>query len=139
MKLEITAGGFTFIAEYQEEEGPKTVKAFREKLMPLTSRMIHVRWSGQAGWIPFGDLDLELEPENGTCYPHPGEVVIYPGGKSETEILLAYGYTNFASKAGQLPGNPLARIVEGNEHLAELGEKLLWEGAQEITFREIDD
>ena len=40
---------------------------------------------------------------------------------SETEILLAYGYVNFASKAGQLAGNHFATVVEGNEHLAELG------------------
>ncbi len=135
--LEITAGGFTFKARFEEQMAPKTVKVFREKLLPLDSRIIHVRWSGQAGWIPFGDLDLGLDPENGTCYPHPGEVVLYPGGVSETEILLAYGYVNFASKAGQLAGNHFATIYEGNENLAALGEKFLWEGAQEISFREV--
>ena len=95
-----------------------------------------MRWSGEAGWIPFGDLDLGLGPENATSYPHPGEIVLYPGGVSETEILLAYGYVNFASKAGQLAGNHFATIVEGNENLRELGKKFLWEGAQEIVFRE---
>lgn len=135
--LEITAGGFSFKARFEEEMAPKTVKVFREKLLPLDSRIIHVRWSGQAGWIPFGELDLGLAPENGTCYPHPGEVVLYPGGVSETEILLAYGYVNFASKAGQLAGNHFATIYEGNENLAALGEKFLWEGAQEISFREV--
>lgn len=134
--LEITAGGFTFRARY-EEAAPKTVAAFRDKLLPLDSRIIHVRWSGQAGWIPFGELDLGLDPENGTCYPHPGEIVIYPGGVSETELLIAYGYVNFASKAGQLAGNHFATIVEGNENLYALGEKFLWEGAQEISFREV--
>ena len=123
--LEITAGGFTFKARYEEDSAPKTVAAFKKHLLGLTSKIIHVRWSGQAGWIPFGDLDLGLEPENGTCYPHPGEIVIYPGGVSETELLIGYGYVNFAT------------IVEGNEHLAELGEKFLWEGAQEISFREV--
>ena len=97
------------------------------------------RSMSQAGWIPFGDLDLGIKPENGTCYPHPGELVIYPGGVSETELLLAYGYVNFASKAGQLAGNHFATIIEGNENLAALGEKFLWEGAQEISFREIDE
>lgn len=134
--LEITAGGFTFKARFEEEMAPKTVKTFREKLLPLDSKIIHVRWSGQGGWIPFGDLDLGLESENGTCYPNPGEIVLYPGGVSETEILLAYGYVNFASKAGQLAGNHFATIYEGNENLMELGTKFLWEGAQEITFRE---
>ncbi len=136
--LEITAGGFSFKARWEEQNAPKTVAALREKLFPLNSKIIHVRWSGQAGWIPFGELELGVGPENGTCYPHPGEIVLYPGGVSETEILLAYGYVNFASKAGQLAGNHFATIYEGNENLAALGEKFLWEGAQDITFREVE-
>jgi hypothetical protein len=63
--------------------------------------------------------------------------VIYPGGVSETELLMAYGYVNFASKAGQLAGNHFATVVEGAENLYTLGEKFLWDGAQEITFREV--
>ena len=135
--LEIKAGGFTFLARYEEEAAPATVAAFRKKLLPLSSKIIHVRWSGQAGWIPMGDLDLGIGPENGTCYPHPGELVIYPGGVSETELLMAYGYVNFASKAGQLAGNHFATVVEGAENLTALGEKFLWDGAQEIAFREV--
>jgi hypothetical protein len=133
--LEIEAGGYRFEARLEEADAPETVAAFR-RLLPLESRIIHVRWSGEAGWIPFGDLDLGLGPENATCYPHPGEIVLYPGGVSETEILLAYGYVNFASKAGQLAGNHFATVVNGNEHLRDLGKKFLWEGAQEIVFRE---
>jgi hypothetical protein len=75
--LEITAGGFEFTARLEEDAAPSTVAAFR-RLLPLESRIIHVRWSGEAGWIPFGDLDLGLGPENATCYPHPGELVLYP-------------------------------------------------------------
>jgi len=134
--LEIAAGGFEFAARLEEEAAPKTVAAFR-RLLPLESRIIHVRWSGEGGWIPFGDLDLGLGPENATCYPNPGEIVIYPGGVSETEILLAYGYVSFASKAGPLAGNHFATIVEGGENLRELGRRFLWEGAQEIVFRAV--
>ena len=133
--LRITAGGFSFTARLEEEDAPETVAAFR-RLLPLESRIIHVRWSGEAGWIPFGDLDLGLGPENATCYPNPGEIVLYPGGVSETEILLAYGYVSFASKAGALAGNHFATVVEGNENLRALGKKFLWEGAQEIVFSE---
>jgi hypothetical protein len=133
--LNIAAGGFEFVARLEEEAAPKTVAAFR-RLLPLESRIIHVRWSGEGGWIPFGDLDLGLDPENATCYPNPGEIVLYPGGVSETEILLAYGYVSFASKAGPLAGNHFATIVEGGENLRELGRRFLWEGAQEIRFSE---
>jgi hypothetical protein len=131
--LSISAGRFAFRARLEDDAAPQTVAAFR-RLLPLHSRIIHVRWSGEAGWIPFGDLDLGLGPENATCYPHPGEIVLYPGGVSETEILLAYGYVNFASKAGQLAGNHFATVVEGGEQLPELGRTFLWEGAQDIAF-----
>src|SRR5439155_16486129 len=92
--LEIRAGGVEFGARFEEGDAPETVAAFR-RLLPLESRIIHVRWSGEAGWIPYGDLDLGLGAENATSYPHPGEILLYPGGVSETEILLAYGYVNF--------------------------------------------
>jgi hypothetical protein len=133
--LDISAGGFDFVARFEEQEAPATVAAVR-RMLPLESKIIHVRWSGEGGWIPMGDFDVGIGPENATSYPSPGELIFYPGGVSETELLLAYGYVNFASKAGQLAGNHFATIVEGNENLRELGRRFLWEGAQPITFRE---
>ncbi len=134
--LEITAGPFAFRADLHEETAPRTVAAFR-RLLPLDSRIVHVRWSGEGGWIPWGDLDLGIGPENATRYPSPGELILYPGGVSETELLLAYGYVAFASKAGALAGNHFATIREGAENLRELGRLMLWEGAQEIRVREL--
>ena len=134
--LEITAGGFEFVARLEEDAAPQTVAAFR-RLLPLDSKIIHVRWSGEGGWIPFGDLDLELGYENQTSYPAPGQLLLYPGGLSETEILFPFGPTVFASKAGQLAGNHFATIYEGNDQLAVLGRRVLWEGAQEISFTEL--
>ena len=133
--IEITAGNFRFVARLEEEAAPETVAAFR-RLLPLESKIIHCRWSGESNWIPFGKLELGIGPENATCYPAPGELLLYPGGVSETELLLAYGYVAFASKAGALAGNHFATIVDGSENLRELGRRMLWEGAQEIVFRE---
>ena len=133
--LEITVGDLAFTARLEEEAARETVAAFR-RMLPLESRVIHVRWSGEGGWIPMGDLDVGIGPENATSYPSPGELVLYPGGVSETELLLAYGYVAFASKAGPLAGNHIATIVEGSEHLRELGRRMLWEGAQDIRFVE---
>jgi len=105
-------------------------------MLPLKTQLIQARWSGEAAWIPLGDLDLGLGYENHTSHPAPGELLLYPGGISETEILFPYGATLFASKMGQLAGNHFATIYEGNEQLKELGELVLRKGAQEITFTE---
>jgi hypothetical protein len=133
--LEIAAGDYRFVARLEEEAAPQTVAAFR-RLLPLESRIIHVRWSGEACWIPFGELDAGIGPENATCYPAPGQSLFYPGGVSETEILFPYGPTSFASKAGPLAGNHFATVLEGAEQLPELGRTALWEGAQAIRFVE---
>ena len=118
--LEITVSEFVLVARLEEEGAPATVAAFR-RLLPLDSQLIQARWSGQSAWIPFGDLDLGIGFEDPTSYPAPGELLIYPGGVSETEILFPYGDTCFASKAGQLAGNHFATVVEGLEHLPEIG------------------
>jgi uncharacterized protein DUF3830 len=133
--MEIVSGDFRFVARLEEELAPATVAAFR-RLLPLESRIIQARWSGQSAWIPFGELDVGVGPENATSYPSPGELLLYPGGVSETELLFPYGPTCFASKAGQLAGNHFATIVEGGERLQELGELVLWRGAQPISFTE---
>lgn len=131
--LKITAGPYVFEARFETEKAPKTVAAFRKHL-PFVSKIIHVRWSGEGVWMPLGELDFGVSYENNTCYPSPGEIILYPGGVSETEILLAYGYVNFASKAGQLSGNHFITLTSGLENLYALGRKVLLDGQQDIRF-----
>ena len=131
--VRIAAGLYRFVARWEEERSPRTVAAF-QTLLPWRNRIIHVRWSGESTWIPLGDLDLGLPPEYATSYPAPGEILVYPGGISETEILFPYGHCCFASMAGQLAGNHVLTVVEGNEHLRDLGRLVLYEGAQDIVF-----
>jgi hypothetical protein len=132
--IEIIAGPFTFKAKFEEADAPKTVAKFKS-LLPYKERIIHVRWSGEGCWIPLGDLDLGLGYENHTSHPAPGQFLLYPGGISETEILLAYGGVLFASKMGQLAGNHFLTVTEGNENLVALGKMTLWQGAQDIVFK----
>jgi hypothetical protein len=131
--IRITAGPFRFLARFESAAAPKTCARFAG-LLPYRERIIHVRWSGEACWIPLGDLDLGLGYENHTSFPAPGQIILYPGGLSETEILLAYGGVRFASKVGQLAGNHFLTITEGMDQLLPLGKMTLWEGAQDIVF-----
>jgi Protein of unknown function (DUF3830) len=131
--LRIKAGPYTFEAKLEEELAPKTCAKFKS-MLPFTSKIIHVRWSGEGCWIPLGELDLGITYENHTSFPAPGDIIVYPGGISETEILLAYGGVRFASKVGQLAGNHFLTITKGRENLVALGKMTLWEGAQDIVF-----
>jgi hypothetical protein len=131
--VRIAAGTFSFRARFERDMAPRTCARF-ESMLPYRDRLIHVRWSGEACWIPLGGLDLDLGYENATSYPAPGQLLVHPGGISETEILLAYGSVRFASKVGQLAGNHFLTIVEGIEQLPELGRLTLWQGAQPIEF-----
>lgn len=131
--LRITAGPFAFAARMEEEDAPLTCAAFK-RLLPFRSKLIHARWSGEACWVPLGDFELGVSFENHTSHPSRGDILFYPGGFSETEILFPYGGSRFASKVGQLAGNHFLTIIEGREQLARLGKLTLWEGAQEIVF-----
>lgn len=133
----IEIGGERFAAVFEAEAAPKTVARFRQ-MLPFADRIIHVRWSGEACWIPMGERELGVGFENATSYPAPGQVIVYPGGRpdavSETEILVAYGPCCFASKAGQLAGNHFLTIRDRLDVLARVGRAVLWDGAKPITF-----
>ncbi len=137
MDVEIRVGNLRFVARLETEAAPKSCHAF-QNMLPLEAQLIQARWSGEAAWIPFGELDLGLGYENATSHPAPGQLLLYPGGVSETEILFPYGATLFGSKMGQLAGNHFATIYEGDDRLKDLGELVLWRGAQEISFTAIE-
>ncbi len=132
-ELKIKAGPFDLVGRLELEKAPRTCAAFL-KALPFVSEVIHVRWSGEGVWMPLGDLDFGVGYENHTSYPAPGQMILYPGGISETEILLAYGGVHFASKVGQLAGNHFLTITTGIEHVYDLGRMTLLKGAQPIRF-----
>ena len=135
-RIRIAVAGMRFEARLEADLAPNTCARF-SAMLPLKTRLIQARWSGESAWIPLGDLELDLGYENHTSYPAPGQLLLYPGGISETEILFPYGATVFASKMGQLAGNHFATIEDGADQLAALGKLVLWEGAQDITFEAV--
>lgn len=135
--LRIAVGPFQYTARLEEADAPETCAAFG-KLLPYRQKIIHARWSGEACWIPLGEFKLGVSYENHTSHPAPGEILFYPGGFSETEILFPYGACSFSSKLGQLAGSHFLTVVEGREHLREMGRLVLWEGAQDIVFEAME-
>jgi hypothetical protein len=133
-RVAITVGGLSFGAELEREAAPRTCALFVD-MLPLRSKLVQARWSGRAAWIPMGyEQLLDLPPENATSIPLPGQILLYPGGVSEVEILFPYGSTYFASVAGPLAGNHFLTVIDGHDRLAELGELVLWQGAQDVAF-----
>jgi len=136
-RLRLTIAGQIFVAE-THPDAPQTVAAFL-KLLPYRQKAIHVRWSGEAVWVPLSEFKLGVDFENHTSHPSVGDILFYPGGFSETEILIAYGSCCFASKMGQLAGNHFLTVIEGRERLRSVGVKTLWEGAQDVLFELIEN
>lgn len=132
-KVKVTIAGVEFNAVLEEEKAPKTCEVFR-KMLPLKNKVIHVRWSGEAVWIPYGDERTGLGYENNTSHPQAGQMLLYIGGVSEMEIILAYGMCMFSSCSGQLSGNHFLTITDNLDKLNEVGKKVLWEGAQDIEI-----
>jgi hypothetical protein len=137
--LAITVGDDLHFTARWESAAPQTIEAIR-RMLPIDSRLIHCRWSGESTWIPYGEFRPGIDYENHTSHPAPGMLALYPGGISECEIFFPYGACATASKVGQLAANHFATIVpdEGwEDRLREIGRRTLWEGAQRIRIEEV--
>ena len=134
--LTVRIGSVVFAAVLESERAPQTASAFLARL-PFEAQLVQARWSGEAGWVPLGDYDLGVGDENATSHPAPGQVLWHPPGLSEAELLVPYGSTVFSSRVGQLVGNHFLTILDERGDLAEVGRRLMWEGAQPISIEAI--
>lgn len=132
-KIVVRIGSATFPARLEPDRSPRTVDAFVARL-PFRGQLVHARWSGEALWVPLGTTTLYESYENPTSYPAPGQVLWHPAGVSEAELLVPYGPTRFASKAGQLAGNHFLTIEADPAELETLGRSVLWKGAADVSF-----
>jgi hypothetical protein len=134
--LRVTIGPHVLRATLELERAPKTCAAARQ-LWPLRAKLIQARWSGEAAWIPLGERRIGgMDWENNTSYPAAGELLLYPGGISEMEILVPYGACAFGSRMGMLAGNHFATLEADRATLREIGRLVVWEGAQDVTIEE---
>jgi Protein of unknown function (DUF3830) len=131
--IRMMVGDRVLLGTLEDERAPRTCAAF-VRLLPLAAKLLQARWSGEAAWVPLGALDLAIGLENEVHRPRAGQVLLYPAGASETEILMPYGVTAFAAKNGPLMGNHFLTVTDGTEQVAEIGRCLLWQGARDIVF-----
>lgn len=132
-QLRITIAAHVFEARLETDRAPRSCRALVD-LLPLRNKLFQTRWSGEATWVPLGSHEFDLPYENHTTYPLPGHLLLFKGGISQPELLLAYGATAFSSKVGPLAGNHVATLVGDAAQLAIIGQLVLWEGAQDILI-----
>jgi hypothetical protein len=136
-QIRVTIGHLVLTGTLEEERAPLTCAAFIA-LLPLRAKLLQARWSGQSAYVPLEDLHIRLDAENAMHRPSPGQVVFYPAGQSPAEILMPYGVTAFAAVCGPLSGNHFLTITDG-DGLREMARRVVWEGAQDITFDTMQD
>lgn len=130
-RIRLTVGPYCFTGRFERHAAPGSVALLRG-LLPLESGAMHARWSGEAAWSPL-DAGVKFPPENATAFPHPGQILLYAGTRSEPELLIPYGACSFACRAGQLAGNHVVTLDDVTG-LRELGEALLTQGAQPLRL-----
>jgi hypothetical protein len=135
--IRVRIGSAVLNARLEPDRSPQTVKAFVARL-PWRGQLVHARWSGEALWMPLGDTTLYDGYEDATSFPSPGQVLWHPRDASEAELLIPYGPTRFASKAGQLAGNHFLTLEADAAELATIGRAVLWQGAIDVSFEAID-
>jgi Protein of unknown function (DUF3830) len=136
MQLEFQKGG-VFVARLLTAEAPKTCATIQSRL-PFTYRFHHSIVSGQAMVTLPPDLTVERENQRVAGVP-PGtlaflvkdEPVLVPD-----EIYIAYGL--FISRGLTVdmkqPVNIFARVEEKLDELAQVGRRVLMEGAETVRF-----
>jgi hypothetical protein len=132
--IRMSVGAHVLTGTLEDARAPATCAAF-VKLLPLRAKLLQARWSGEAAWVPLGDLDLGVGRENAIHSPLPGQVLFYSASNvSEAEILVPYGVTAFAAKSGPLAGNHFLTIDDGQKQLAAIGTLVWWHGAADVVF-----
>ncbi len=128
----LTAGPFEFAGTLDYETAPAAAAWLIEQF-PVKGALQHACWSGEAAWLPMIGSP-HLPPENATAHPRPGQILLYAGLMSHTELLIPYGACAFASKAGTLAGSPVMTLDDSPEDLRALGSLLIAKGRQPMTL-----
>lgn len=146
--------GVTAIAEFLEEEAPKTCEAIWKALeTPIENKGTHASFAGREVNIPLPNENKrfkgeEVPSENQTVFPLPGEVLwhYFPphseiGAHDEVyNVSVIYGRdTRMFLPTGWVPHSVFARIIENLDEFAEMCRKIKIEGPKVIVIRRVED
>ncbi|MCL2547848.1 MAG: DUF3830 family protein [Symbiobacteriaceae bacterium] len=134
-RVKLTSGEYSFIARLEEEKSPETCAWLLAKL-PWEVAMSHVSWSGNACFAGIGSQAWDVPFEQPIRIPSRGEIIIYPGNLPHLqmggEFFLAWGACSIACQNGNLMGNLVLTIVEGNDLLEAYGNLVHFGGTQRM-------
>jgi len=118
--------------EFYLETAPITCAAFLE-ILPFTKTFYHARVSGQEIWID-NLPPLNIIQENASVFTEVGEVVLGPSLPLRSKTKNCFGIY-YGEGKGLDACNIFAKVVNADkEKLAQLGNAIWKNGAQELTF-----
>ena len=131
-RIRIEVDSASAIAELCEELSPRMSEAFWSTL-PIDSTIAPAKWSGNAVFLmPSTEhFSKVAENENAVCSIYPGYIVARPRG---SEILIAYGQSEYRWATGTDYVTRLARIVEGRAELLALLARTHDEGDKKVLI-----
>jgi hypothetical protein len=135
-QVDLIIGDTAFAARLRTDASPFSCRILRE-MMPIHREVVHARWSGEAIWSPLSAIwpaGLILSREREIHSPNPGDVLLFGGELSEPELLICYGTSRFACKAGPLAGNLVLTISSRLDRLSELGAEILRHGQMRLQI-----
>ncbi len=135
-RIRIEVDGVAAFASLCEELSPKMTEAFWQTL-PVETTLAPAKWSGNAVFLmpPAEHLQTVAQNENPVCSIYPGYVVARPAG---SEILIAYGQSEYRWAPGTDYVTRVARITEGRSELLAVLARTHDEGDKTIKIARVE-
>lgn len=135
---DVVAEGFLY-----EEDSPRTVQAFWDKLPILNEKTIQVRWSGDA-WRTEGNYELltrDAEIENQPERLEAGDIAYYPGYNSDNlKICFAYGKAQWLAPFMEpVPITRLGKLDTNVDAFVAASQRIIFDGPLGVEITRIEE
>jgi hypothetical protein len=128
--VELRIAGQSFRARLLEERAPGSAAMLRQ-LLPLQARLNLDEWSGFLARISASIPTRALLHDDTLGFAYPGLVMVdaQTGG-----LAVCYGQARLQSGVGPIPAVPLLEIGGDVRPLARIGERLQYDGSQDVEL-----